>query len=696
MEKIRVGIDLGTTNTLACYMKDSKPALVKFPGGKMLPSVLYLKEDNTLLIGEKARKQGIFDPVNRICSSKTHMGDFKKKWELRGRKFTPTDVAAEILKEVKKRIIKKTKADADAEVEAVITVPAYFTSNQIDETKKAGEQAGMKVLGIVTEPRAAAIANIKELSIEQQKIIVVDLGGGTFDISILEANYDQYDTLAVDGDRMLGGDNFDERIYTYFKTLIEDDLGIDLGSQEASGLSYEEYYSTVGRIEEEACRAKEELSEQNEYEVVIPNLFTYKNENYSLEFMFTREKMYGLCADLFEKINGRIRKVFQDNPALRMEEIRSVILAGGSCYIPKIKEDMEAMFHQTADTTMDRSTMVVIGACFIADAWDDPVSHKDIISHSLGVEVLREDGVLILEKLLKRGQKYPDTAKRVFTTAMDHQESVEIIIYEAGSDKEDVEEISYRDPNGQETWNHDLYGGFVLDGIEDAKKGVPQIEVSFEYDRSRLLTVTARDLKTGAKKKVKVTKGMMKQANTHVEPVDFELLIDTSGSMIGYDMKQAKEAAAKLVNDILDLDVHRLGIIGFGQYVDEVSPLSHQRNKLLLGIDRLRADGWTPMDRAITKGISVLETSKNRKVMLIVTDGMPNYPDKTTESAKKAKQKGIDVITIYVGSGNSGNFNYLKTLASSKAFAFSLQNIDGLADLFQTVVAQYLASARKR
>ena len=274
MEKIRVGIDLGTTNTLACYMKDSKPALVKFPGGKMLPSVLYLKEDNTLLIGEKARKQGIFDPVNRICSSKTHMGDFKKKWELRGRKFTPTDVAAEILKEVKKRIIKKTKADADAEVEAVITVPAYFTSNQIDETKKAGEQAGMKVLGIVTEPRAAAIANIKELSIEQQKIIVVDLGGGTFDISILEANYDQYDTLAVDGDRMLGGDNFDERIYTYFKTLIEDDLGIDLGSQEASGLSYEEYYSTVGRIEEEACRAKEELSEQNEYEVVIPNLFT--------------------------------------------------------------------------------------------------------------------------------------------------------------------------------------------------------------------------------------------------------------------------------------------------------------------------------------------------------------------------------------------------------------------------------------
>lgn len=693
MEKIRIGVDLGTTNSLACYMKGSKPDIVKFPGsGSMMPSILYLEEDGTVLVGERARKKGVYDPLNCIRSSKTEMGNFDKVWTLRGRSFTPTDVATEILREIKKGVIKKTKTDEDTQIEAVITVPAYFTSNQIDETKKAGEQAGLNVLGIVTEPRAAAIANIKELGIEEQKIFVVDLGGGTFDVSILEASRMCYSTLAVDGDRKLGGDDFDKKLFEHIKTYIEDDLGIDLETQKTSGLSYNEYYSMLGRIHEAACDAKKELSDEEEYEINIPNLFPYKNQNYSLELSITRETFYGLCRDLFEKVRDRIYKVFREAQGIDIGDIDSVILAGGSCYIPKIKEDVEEIFSKSADTTIDRSTMVVVGACFIADTWDDlSGSEGDIISHSLGVEILREDGKLVLSKLLKRGDVYPCSRKKLFTTTFDNQESVPITIYEAGSDKEDVDEIEEEGMNHTKTAVHDLYGSFELSGIQKAAKGIPQIEVTFEYDRSRLLTVVAEDRVTGARKKIAVTKGMRAAAPRHVQPVDFELLVDTSGSMRGEPLRQAKHASIKLIMDIIDLSVHRLGIIGFGQKTAQISPLTKDRDMLILSIDRLETYGGTEMDQAIFMGTSVLRKSKNRKVLMIVTDGAPNSKSATTNAAKKAIEAGIDIITI--AAGNGADKGYLATLASKKDYAFSIKNMEQLSEMFETAVAQYLAAA---
>ena len=692
MEKIRIGIDLGTTNTLACYMKGSKPDIIKFPGGRMLPSILYLEEEGEILIGEKARKKSIFDPLNSIRSSKTEMGNFEKFWTLRGKKFSPTDVATEILKEVKKGVIKKTKAEADAEIEAVITVPAYFTSNQIDETKKAGEQAGLTVLGIVTEPRAAAIANIKELGIEEQKIFIVDLGGGTFDISILEASKMQYNTLAIDGDRRLGGDDFDERLFNYIKHFIEDDLGIDLSTQTASGLSYNEYYSMIGRVREEATQAKVDLSEEMEYNVSLPNLFSYKNDNYSLDLTITRDKFEKLCEDIFEKIRNRVYKVIEDTDNLTIEDIDNVILVGGSCYIPKIQQDMEAIFKKPTEAIMDRSTMVVIGACFIADTWDDISGGQgDIISHSLGIKILRKDGQLALKKLLNRGEVYPCSQKHIFTTTVDNQESVAITIYEAGSDKEDIEEIETVDSHGKKVSVHDLYGSFKLTDIQNAKAGVPKIEVTFEYDRSRLLTVTAEDLVTKSKKRIAVTKGMQEEKETSVEPVDFELLVDVSGSMRGEPLKQAKEASYRLVNDIIDFNVHQLGVIGFGDNVQEMQSLTHDKKELMLSIDRLEAYGGTYMAKAIELGREKLKNSKRRKVMMIVTDGAPNSKSSTTNAAETAKKAGIDIITIAAGNGADAAF--LKTIATDTDFAFTIQNMGQLTEMFETVVTQYLASA---
>lgn len=693
MEKIRIGVDLGTTNTLVCYMKEGKPNIIKFPGsGNMLPSILYLEEDGSILVGEKARKKGVYDPLNSIRSSKTEMGNFKKTWTLRGHKFTPTDVATEILKEVKKGVIKKTKAESNTEIEAIITVPAYFTSNQIDETKKAGERAGLTVLGIVTEPRAAAIANIKELRIEKQKVFVVDLGGGTFDISILEANKKQYNTVAVDGDRKLGGDNFDEKLFEYIKSYIEDDLGIDLKKQENSGLNYNEYYSMLGKIQEAACEAKKELSDEERYEIIIPNLFPYKNQTYSLEIMITREQFQELCKDLFEKVTNRIDKVFRETKGIEIKDIDNVILAGGSCYIPKIREDVEKIFKKSADTTLDRSTMVVVGACFIADTWDDLSEGGDIISHSLGIEILRQDGKLVLSKLLKRGEVYPCSRKEMFTTTFDNQENVAITIYEAGSDKEDVEETQTIDKHNQIKAIHDLYGSFELSGIQKAAKGVPQIEVTFEYDRSRLLTVTAEDKVTGAKKTIVVTKGTAAAITPHVEPVDFELLIDISGSMSGEPLKQAKQASIKLIMEIIDLNTHRLGIIGFGNRAIEISPLTKDKNNLIFSIDKLNACGGTDMDGAISMGTTVLKKTKNRKVLMIVTDGEPNNRSNTTRAAKTAIEAGIDIITIAAGS--YADKIYLSTLVSQKNYAFSIQNMNQLSEMFETAVAQYLAAAK--
>lgn len=690
MEKIRIGIDLGTTNTLACYMRGGKPDIIKFPGGSILPSILYLEEDGTVLIGEKARKKGIIDPLNSIRSSKTEMGNFGKVWDLRGRKYTPTDVASEILKEVRKGIIKKTKSAETVEIEAVITVPAYFTSNQIDETKKAGEMAGLTVLGIVTEPRAAAIANIKELGMTDHKIFVVDLGGGTFDVSVLEANRRQYRTIAVDGDRKLGGDDFDDRLFEHLKHFIEDDLGIDLSDQESSGLSYNEYYSMLGRVREEACQAKVELSDEEEYNVSLPNLFPYKDDSYSLDFVITRDEFYNLCGDLFEKIRDRIHKVFEDSRDLEINEIDSVILAGGSCYIPKIKKDVEDIFGLSADTTMDRSTMVVIGACFIADTWDDVSGGQcDIISHSLGIEALNEDGELILSKLLNRGETYPCRREQIFTTARDNQEVVSITIYEAGSDKEDTVEIKTVDQSGNIVMVHDLYGSFELTGIEKAGRGIPQIKVTFDYDRSRLLTVTAEDMKTGAKKSIAVTKGKHAGQTSHAMPVDFVLLVDTSFSMVDMPLSQAKTASVMLVNDIIDLHVHRLGIVGFGSRAVEISPLSHNKEKLISCINQLEADGSTDMTGAIRLGRSALEGSKNRKVLMLVTDGGPDNRKGAKNAANEAKEAGLDIITI--AAGNGADKHYLVSLATSSKFAFSIENMGQLSEIFKTAVAQYLA-----
>ena len=253
-EEIYVGIDLGTTNTLACWMNKGKPSLFKFKGSRnksMLPSVLYVEEDGSVMVGQDAKQAMILDPDNGVRSSKTYIGKFggredkyKNPYVCHGRKFNPTEVAAEVLSTVKKTIIKKAKCDDDAVIKAVITVPAYFNQNQKDETRKAGEMAGLQVLRVLVEPTAAALAAVKEIDIDG-KVLVVDLGGGTFDLSLLQVDNinNSYTAIDVDGNERLGGDDFNRVIYEYFVEELQKEYGIDLTSFNTSGSDKNEYHS---------------------------------------------------------------------------------------------------------------------------------------------------------------------------------------------------------------------------------------------------------------------------------------------------------------------------------------------------------------------------------------------------------------------------------------------------------------------
>lgn len=352
--KIIVGIDLGTTNTLACYFKKGKPDFIRFPGGKMLPSVLYVDEAGTLYVGKKAGMQGVIDPKNEIRSSKTYMGDFSKVWNCNGKKFNATQAATEILKEVKRCIIKKMKCGDDAQIDTVITVPAYFNSNQTDETRKAGKAAGFNVMSIITEPMAAAIAAVTESELDK-KIFVIDLGGGTFDLSVLEADQSShsYRAIDIDGDRRLGGDDFDEMLKNYLVKIIEDDLGMDLSDYQAAGLDEGEYNSAIGRIRDAATTAKEELSDEQETDIDITNLFTYNGKPYDLNISMTRDEFEEECKPLFDKIANRITKFIEESGRFKLTEISTIVLAGGSCYIPKIQKIAEQIFNKKVNIELE-------------------------------------------------------------------------------------------------------------------------------------------------------------------------------------------------------------------------------------------------------------------------------------------------------------------------------------------------------
>ena len=684
--KYVVGIDLGTTNTLACFFEGGKKKLVKFYGESLLPSVLYVDDKGKIFVGNRAITKGATDPRNMVRSSKRYIGDYEtnKIWNLNGKQFTPTDVATEILKEVRRAFVKQANCDPNEKIGAVITVPAYFNNNQRNETRKAGEAAGFEVMFILAEPVAAAIDVISEEEVDK-KVFVVDIGGGTFDLSVLEANEQEhtYKEIALDGDPRLGGDDFDEALVDRLIKIIKDDSGRDLSSPEVSGLEEGDYYYKKDLILKAAQRAKKELSDEDEVDIEINDIFN----DYDLEMTLSREEFNEICGKIFDKIFTRTRNFVNNSKEFRIEDIGKIILAGGSCYIPLIGETIEEMFGIEPESDRDRSMLVAYGAALFA-RWKNsgvegngvaPVL-QGIIPHSLGVMVVNNKREQVLEKILLRGLKYPCSASKDFTTTFDNQTQVDINVYEAGNDAETLHDIKY----------HKLYGALTLDGIAPMPKGVPTITVTFDYDDNQRLTVTALDKQTGDSETKQIKSGQKVALQTE-SPVDLMLLLDISGSISPNELNQAKNASLRLVNEMIDLTVHRMGVVTFDWDAHLLCHLTHDSNQLrriISGI--LPTDGLTNMPDALRHSESELRNSTNEKIVLMMTDGIPctnaGYPSDNGDTLRLAREltgKGFKIYAIGVGGGI--DLDFLHQMAGREN-TMVIDSMSKLADAFKSVM----------
>ena len=672
---VKIGIDLGTTNSLVAYEKNGKTKIAKFESSKMLPSVILYK-NGEIIVGSKAKKRMILKEYsqNVISSSKTHLGS-TKTWDIENRKFTPTDVAVEILKAIKGKIEKKLKLNDDDVIEAVITTPAYFTSNQRDETKIAGERAGLVVKKITSEPIAAAIAYGKEMT-EKGKIFVVDLGGGTFDVTILESNPEknEYEIIRKNGDKQLGGDDFNKVLFDEFVKKIKIDTDIDLSNVIVSELEPSDYYAIISQLMDLAEKTKIRLSKDEEYEAILSALIEINEDDYDFKMKVTRKMFESLSQELLNKIEDSIKKCFDDDSVkekINIVDITKIVLVGGSSNIPVVAKVVEKVFNKKAYSDSDLDTMVVRGASIYANSIEgiestSKIFVKDIIAHSLGIEVLNK-GKNEFSKILLKGDNYPCENSNIYKTAADNQQSVELKVFE-GEFENDSEE-------------NEFYGGFVLDNIENAKKGVPQIKVTFKYDENCILNVTAEDLHTGSKKEVKIIKGDNVNISNPIKPIDFSLLIDCSGSMGGMKFDMAKEASKSLITDTIDLNVHKMSIIGFGWHAEVTAELTNNEQTLLNGINRLSVDGNTNMTDAIKKSSEVLAYSDNQKVVIIVSDGAPNSTAGVRNASKQVRDNGYKVISIGVGSGVNSSF-----LTEVSDDYYYIDNMSELSKTFEKAV----------
>lgn len=650
-----LGIDLGTTNTVVSYRERGQFHFLSFGQDTSLPSSMIYRQGH-VEVGTMAVKRATVHSENYIKSSKTHLGDFNKSWQIEDRIFSPMDVATEILKKVKDEAIKKW---GDQKFRVVITVPAYFNANQRDETKKAGIAAGFDVKQIITEPVAAAVA----YGLEDQTnglIYVVDIGGGTFDVAILRAGNSQFETLAIAGDHKLGGDDFDKIVLKCIIQEIKQQTNIDFQSTQSSHLKEDEYSKVYQKLLKAAEDTKKALSETATYDVKLFNIINGVN----VSFTITRTEFEKEVALLLKRINKTLKECLT-NAGLSIEAMDKIILVGGTSHIPAIQNFIQKEFGKAPYLDRDMGKLVAMGAAILSEDSIESISIHDIVAHSLGIEIQGQR----FEKILPRGSSYPISIKKVFTTTLDYQEVVDIAIFE-GENEDNVSDNFF-------------YGSLTLPHIEKAEKGVPRIEVEFTFDSSQTLHVVASDLNTGSSvaQQLKVEKGVRRErpkANT----CDIALLLDRSMSM-GKAIEQAKEACLNLVDNMVDFSLHRMSLVIFDSTSTILTTLTNDQSKLRSEIKRISVTGTTDMTGAFENALTVLSGSTNRKIAIMVTDGEPDYAYIAEQRANDLKNAGAQLITI--GVGNNIDENYLSRISTSPNDYHSIHTISQLADIFERI-----------
>ncbi|SFE41743.1 molecular chaperone DnaK [Peptostreptococcus sp. D1] len=503
MSKV-IGIDLGTTNSCVAVLEGGEPVIIpNNEGMRTTPSVVAFTKDGERIVGEPAKRQAVTNAERTITSIKTHMGtDYKV--DIDGKAYTPQEISAIILQ--------KLKADAESYLgekvtEAVITVPAYFTDAQRQATKDAGKIAGLEVKRIINEPTAASLAYGMDKLEQEKKILVFDLGGGTFDVSILEIGDGTFEVLATAGNNRLGGDDFDKIIIDYLADEFKKSDGVDLRSDKMS----------LQRLKEAAEKAKKELSSTMTTNINLPFITATAEGPKHLNIDLTRAKFNELTASLVAKSMEPTKQAIKD-AGISVSEIDDVLLVGGSTRIPAVQEAVKNFIGKEPHKGINPDECVAAGASVQAGVLTGEVNDillLDVTPLSLGIETLGN----VFTKIIERNTTIPTKKSQVFSTAADNQTVVDIHVLQ-----------------GERAMSYDntTLGRFQLTNIPPARRGVPQIEVTFDIDANGIVNVTAKDLGTGKEQKITIT------SNTNMSEEEIEKKIKEAEANAEAD-KQKKE-----------------------------------------------------------------------------------------------------------------------------------------------------------